>query len=247
MAKSKYELKKVEVNNHSIPVRVYRERRSGARASIGKRAAILRLPLLLPPGEDLRLQRWFEDWLRQTIARKPEILERFAPLEYEDGQILWVGKRQYQLSLIYGARKTHGARLRDSVITLKLNKEADEAERKHAIQHLLSRVIAQDFLPDITRRVYELNDQHFQQPVKGVRLKYNHSNWGSCSRQGNINLSTRLLFAPDEVIDYVIIHELAHLIEFNHSPRYWQLVEKALPAYREQIRWLKQNGELCNF
>ena len=59
--------------------------------------------------------------------------------------------------------------------------------------------------------------------IKGIFLKYNHSNWGSCSHNGNINLSTRLLFAPEAVQDYVIVHELAHLVEPNHSDRFWAL------------------------
>ena len=102
-------------------------------------------------------------------------------------------------------------------------------------------------MPEITRRVIELNRKHFQKPVKGVRLKYNHSNWGSCSRSGNINLSTRLLFAPPDVIDYVIVHELAHLVELNHSPRFWNIVEKAVPDYRDKEKWLKENRNLCDF
>jgi len=95
--------------------------------------------------------------------------------------------------------------------------------------------------------VHELNERHFQQPIDQVRLKYNHSNWGSCSNKGNINLSTRLLFAPPEVIDYVIIHELAHRLEMNHSPRFWKLVADAMPNYREQERWLKEHGKGLGF
>ena len=78
-------------------------------------------------------------------------------------------------------------------------------------------------------------------------MKYNHSNWGSCSSKGNINLSTRLLFAPDDVIDYVIIHELAHRIEMNHSPRFWKLVSDAMPDYKEKEKWLKVHGGKLGF
>ncbi|MCB0682671.1 MAG: M48 family metallopeptidase, partial [Saprospiraceae bacterium] len=63
----------------------------------------------------------------------------------------------------------------------------------------------------------------------------------------NINLSTRLLFAPPKVIDYVIIHELAHLVEMNHSRRFWDLVAAAMPDYEEQEKWLKKFGHRCDF
>ncbi|MGB3529596.1 MAG: M48 family metallopeptidase, partial [Saprospiraceae bacterium] len=65
--------------------------------------------------------------------------------------------------------------------------------------------------------------------------------------QGTINLSARLLFAPPVVIDYVIIHELAHLLEHNHSDRYWAIVEQKMPDYQNHEKWLKQNSHLCEF
>ncbi|MDV7393186.1 M48 family metallopeptidase, partial [Arthrospira platensis SPKY1] len=77
--------------------------------------------------------------------------------------------------------------------------------------------------------------------------KYNSSNWGSCSSGRNINLSTRLLFAPPAVQDYVIIHELAHLVELNHSDRFWKLVSEIMPDYEEKEKWLKEYGHLCEF
>jgi predicted metal-dependent hydrolase len=62
-----------------------------------------------------------------------------------------------------------------------------------------------------------------------------------------VNLSTRLLFAPRFVQDYVILHELAHLIEMNHSDRFWALVERYMPNYPEAEKWLKVNRAKCDF
>jgi predicted metal-dependent hydrolase len=62
-----------------------------------------------------------------------------------------------------------------------------------------------------------------------------------------LNFSSRLLFAPQDVQDYVIIHELAHLIELNHSDAFWQLVADAMPNYSEKENWLKENGAACRF
>lgn len=74
-----------------------------------------------------------------------------------------------------------------------------------------------------------------------LRLK---SRWGSCSSKGNLNFNSSLIQAPDSVIDYVIIHELAHLIELNHSPKFWNIVEKFCPDYQEAEKWLKDNQHL---
>lgn len=71
--------------------------------------------------------------------------------------------------------------------------------------------------------------------------------WGSCGHRGNINLSWRLAMCPVEVIDYVIIHELAHIEVRNHSKLFWGKVEKLLPDYRKQELWLKKNSRSMNF
>lgn len=66
------------------------------------------------------------------------------------------------------------------------------------------------------------------------------SRWGSCSSKGNINLNMTLIQAPSSVIDYVIIHELAHLKEMNHSKRFWEIVERFCPDYKQAKIWLKE-------
>lgn len=86
------------------------------------------------------------------------------------------------------------------------------------------------------------------------RLKYNRvkvtdaqKRWGSCSVKGNLNFSWRLIMAPLKVIDYVVVHELAHLEERNHSARFWNKVGIILPGYEEHKKWLKDNGHLLVF
>lgn len=192
--------------------------------------------------------QWFEEWLTGRLSTNEALADHFRRRTYEDGQELVVGQRVYTLRVQWEDRKSHhGKLLSDGTLLLKLSQNDQEPGLSKNIQHLLSRVVAQDFLPDITRRVNELNDRYFRQPIGQVRLKYNYSNWGSCSGKGNINLSTRLLFAPDEVIDYVIIHELAHRLEMNHSPRFWQLVARAMPNYEEKEQWLKTQGKRLSF
>jgi len=85
-------------------------------------------------------------------------------------------------------------------------------------------------------------------PLLGVnyqrmRLSSASKRWGSCSMRGNINLNWRLIMAPISIIDYVIVHELAHLREMNHSPRFWQLVSVILPDYAQSRAWLREFGD----
>ncbi|MCB0636304.1 MAG: M48 family metallopeptidase, partial [Lewinella sp.] len=208
---------------------------------------IVRLPLHLPPAEEAQHWERLGKWLTKQLERKPGLLTRYQHADYQSGDTLRVGQRNYQLLIEEDDRRTHGGRLEGQTLRLTLARGSSAADRSQAIRTLLSRVIGRDFLPEITARVHELNDRFFRQPIKSVRLKYNHSNWGSCSHTGNINLSTRLLFAPPPVIDYVIIHELAHLLELNHSDRYWALVGKAMPDYEQHEKWLSEHGHQCDF
>ncbi len=80
-----------------------------------------------------------------------------------------------------------------------------------------------------------------------VTIKEQKSRWGSCSRAGNLNFNWRLLLAPLPVLDYVLIHELAHLRELNHAPVFWQLVASGCPDYKAQRRWLREHGHTLRF
>ena len=75
-----------------------------------------------------------------------------------------------------------------------------------------------------------------------VTIKEQKTRWGSCSSLKNLNFNWRLIFAPEEVQDYVIIHELAHLIEMNHSPAFWNIVEDTMKNYKVYKKWLNEHG-----
>ncbi|NRB62150.1 MAG: M48 family metallopeptidase [Saprospiraceae bacterium] len=233
---------------NDIPVKVIQERRNGLRASIGKESLIFRHPPLTSSRQERAHWRWFMAWAKKiALKHEGQQLAHLIHLPYTHGTKIVVGQRSYVIHLTSAERKTVGATLNHGIIHIKLPKNMDSPLKNKAIKAALSRVISADYLPYITTRVDALNEAHFKRPIGKVKLKYNYSNWGSCSRRGNINLSSRLLFAPSQVIDYVIIHELAHLAEFNHSPRFWFLVEKAMPNYVEAETWLRSNYHLCDF
>jgi len=72
-----------------------------------------------------------------------------------------------------------------------------------------------------------------------VCVRNNASRWGSCSQKGNLNFHYKIIFLPQPLIDYLIVHELCHLKEFNHSARFWKLIETTIPDYRERRRLLR--------
>ena len=92
-------------------------------------------------------------------------------------------------------------------------------------------------------RVMELAATH-SFTVSRVSIRNQRSRWGSCSRRGTVSLNWRLIQTPGFVRDYIILHELAHLRQMNHSTRFWSEVERLCPGFKEAEKWLKQNSAL---
>ena len=87
---------------------------------------------------------------------------------------------------------------------------------------------------DIISKSLDLN-------IKEIKISNSFNYWGSCNTAGVIHLNWRLAFAPTKVLEYIIVHELCHLKEFNHTKNFWKLVKKFCPEYNNQITWLKKN------
>ncbi len=238
---------RVQLKGVEVPMKVFLERRSDCRYAVARRRLILRVPHHYGPEDTVREIGLMLRWAEQMVERHPHLMQRFAWREYRDGDTLVVGERRYTLQVVEEDRQTQVARLKGSTIALRLCRNAEPSERAKTIRKLLSRVVARDFRPEIEQRVHDLNRRTVNRPIRTICLKYNTSNWGSCSACGNINLSTRLLFAPRPVQDYVILHELVHLVEPNHSERFWAVVAQYMPDFERCKQWLRQHGEKCDF
>jgi predicted metal-dependent hydrolase len=202
---------------------------------------------LLSPREQQRTFDWLADWLRRQVKKRPSLIAEFQRRKYYDGKILRVGKYQYTIRIKYADRKTSIADYKDDTIYLTMSNQLTRREEHEHMASLISRSVAESRIEEFTARVSKLNDKHFDKRIKSVKMKNSSSTWGSCSVNGNLNFSTRLLFAPDAVIDYIIIHELAHLVHMNHSENFWKIVATIKPNYQKHEDWLKMNAHLCKF
>ena len=129
-----------------------------------------------------------------------------------------------------------------------INKHLSRMEEKNEARRLLPSLTPDD-IQKLTRRActdIPARIRHFL-PIVGVTvgrvtIRNQRTRWGSCSAKGNLNFNCLLMLCPENVRDYVVVHELCHRLEMNHSPRFWADVEAVLPDYREPKRWLREHG-----
>ncbi len=118
-----------------------------------------------------------------------------------------------------------------------------DSKRQLELKHLFTKWYLKQGKKVIAQKV-----EHFAKTLNvtynRITLKRVSSIWGSCSRKNNLNFNRKLLMAPHKIVDYVVIHEVAHLVHRHHRKSFWDLVQKLDPDYRTHVRWLKDNSHI---
>jgi len=230
--------------NKKLKVNVYHEKRVDSRVSITKTGVNIRFPILLPEFEKQKLMKQFIDWAQKKLDEKPHLyFDKFK--RYQDGYVLNLYDASYILAINEQNTSKNSIVKKQNTLQITVSNQLDEEEKMKAISKLVYKFLAKKYKPLIWEWLLQLNAIHNFGDLKSTRMKNNSTNWGSCSNKGNINISVRLLLAPQEVVEYVLIHELAHLQEQNHGKNFWKIVEKACPNYKEHELWLKHNAKKC--
>jgi len=217
-------------------------------ASVGRSELLLRIPSHMPSANWEEAWLWFTSWVSGLLEKNPNVLNHLIPRSYADGELMSVRGTVFRLRLISIPGRTASVSLRpQQVIQLRIPDAFSKVETNAVIGRLIERIMCRVYRDPIAKRVHALNEQHFRGSVKAIEVTAAKSRWGSCTSTGTIRISSRLLLAPDSVVDYVIVHELAHLFEMNHSTRFWKLVADAMPDYKKYERWLKANASLCRY
>lgn len=242
------EYRKLNIHGIELPVEIILEYRQSARVSLGKGKAIIRIPLILSTPQREEAMRWANDWIAKKLRQDGKLASKYIPKDYRSGQKIQLRGKEFTLEVRENqAAKSATGQLKGWTLSIILPAGITALQKQKLCSTIISRILAHFFHPEIKARVHEINEKYFKKTITSVRLKYNSSNWGSCSAKNNINLSTRLLLTPDFITDYVIVHELAHLIHMDHSDQFWAVVSKVMPDYEKAEKWLKQHGESCNF
>jgi predicted metal-dependent hydrolase len=194
---------------------------------------IVRVPLRTPEKTIREIVTQKADWIAKAQAKMLANPPVAGTRQFVDGEKFLLMGAKYPLKVVKGQRASLTFEAGNLLLAEKARPRAREAFS------LWYKRMAAMLLPG---RVESLAKKHGFKPAK-IRITSARTRWGSCSTSGTISLAWRLVMAPPEVIDYVIIHELAHLNVKNHSKAFWQAVAALLPDYKKHVAWLKKNGQ----
>ncbi|MFK8058230.1 MAG: M48 family metallopeptidase [Saprospiraceae bacterium] len=237
------------INGVAIPFEVRFESRRNTRFSLTQKKAYLRMPNGTTKADFEKSFAEFKTWLAKSVAKRPDLADAHEATSFEDGQVWRLGNYMFRLAIQEGdlqgaSAKTIGSPDADGIVqlSLKLPAGAQEKEQAELIEKLLFRMAAKRAQKPVMEHLQQINAAHFNVSVSRLKLSPTRSRWGSCSSNGTISISSMLLGAPSRCLHAVLVHELAHGIEMNHSDRFWKLVYDAMPDYDAAHGWLKENG-----
>ena len=232
----------IDLGRACVPYRLQRSprRRTVALAVDPERGLVVYCPRRFAQSRLDALLRRKARWILEKIAQADRQRALHRPTRWLPGARLPLQGADYPLEV----RRTGRARtlsLEDERLCLTLPAHLQAPLDEAALRgHILAGYLA------LARETLLRRVEHFQ-PLVGVaprtvRIKSQKKRWGSCSAKGALNFNWRLVLAPLAVMDYVIVHELCHLLHLDHSPRFWRRVAAVLPGYRAQQAWLREFG-----
>ncbi|MED5509402.1 MAG: SprT family zinc-dependent metalloprotease [Pseudomonadota bacterium] len=223
------------IHCNGIEVEVIRsKRRKTLSLAIRNGEVKLRIPARLPLHHAENFVNEKSHWIQQKLLAHPPV----APKQFENGENLLYLGQTYRLAVI-AAQSRNQIRLEDDLFRL-------EHRGKQVSDKALKRQIESWYKQQATRwltaRCEQLAVQTGLKP-NDIEVKTYRARWGSCTVSGKVQLNWKLIMAAPDIIDYVIIHELCHLRQHNHSPAFWQLVKQFDPAFTQHRAWLKRDGQ----
>lgn len=247
----------IQHNNETIEIHIIRSKRTTACLRINTDGTVeVRGPRLMSDSFVREFVQSKADWIIQKRQEVAEHQSKKMTHTYQSGDVFLYLGDEYVLTLVVAGRKRvelvretmnetivacaqECLKYRNKLILYttsfepqKIEKQLKEWYKKQATEYITNRV------------------EYFAQMIPGeyygIVMENRKGRWGSCSSKGELTFNWRLMLAPPEIIDYVVVHELCHLKHMDHSPTYWKAVGSVFPDYMVRREWLKENGISLN-
>lgn len=230
-------MEQVEINGKTYAVEKILTKNRTAIASLKDRTIVITIPSKWSVKDK---EETFENLLKRSvraIGKGRWTTEGSKKLRFYHGQRLKAMGKEFEIRL------SHGEKFRSRMSNGRIEVTMADHPEKHekAADHIRKQIV-KALMPEVKERIEKYNS-YFNADLKRINIRDNLTLWGSCSADNSIiSLNFRLLFMPERVLEYVIVHELAHTKYRSHGKRFWGLVEKIIPDYNDQRKWLREKG-----
>lgn len=211
------------------------------------RRIVVRAPVGVSEERLIDLVRRKAPWILRRLASAQSVNAHYIEKEFVSGESFSYLGKNFRLKVIdNGADASTSVVFHSGRLWVMANSKPDAHDKRLGIRNALIAWYQERACDILTRRVEALSKKVGIKPTR-VNVKSQLRRWGSCTKNGVLNLNWRIIMAPSSIIDYVVAHELCHLKIRNHSADFWQFLGAILPDYQKRRNWLRNNGQLLDF
>lgn len=185
-----------------------------------------------------------QGWIEKAslkLKEKKKGIKNLAPDRYVDGVYIPLRGCQTIIRIQYVSGKQITVQLKEGEVFILLPLIHKDQDNQELIRSVLVSWMKDQAALDVSHYV-DVYAQRYNLHPRSIKIKSQKSRWGSCGIHDDININWLLILAPPKVMEYVVVHEICHVKERNHSARFWALVRKIFPSYQSQKDWLAKNG-----
>ena len=221
---------------------IRRPRRKTASISVKPDGTVqVMVPATLPEDRVIELIERKGRWIKEKIAHFEDLKSNYSPKEYASGEYFAYLGRNYRLKIVTGSPEDNPVKLAKG--WFRIHVPADITAKAH--NQLVVDQLSGWYQEHASARLKE-KAQNFAQLMgvtpSSIGIKGYKSRLGTCHSDGRVYFNWRIIMAPHAVVDYVVVHELSHLVHHDHSKNFWKCVERVLPDYIERKAWLRVNA-----
>ncbi len=178
--------------------------------------------------------------MKRMVERHPELafVKKREHMVFKEGETIYPLGSPVKILISEESRKRATA-VFDGDIRISIPAGMEQSKREDKITILARRLISKRYEPDLKNMLEDINRKWFSSIIGKVKIRDNIATWGVCSCNNDITLSMRLLFMQPELLEYVMVHELSHTKVRGHGKRFWALVSRVIPDYKQRRRMLK--------